>query len=206
MDYGAPEGTAYGVADAYEAPLGALPLSGEWIVDDLEALPDDGRRYELFDGVLVVSPAPFRRHQRAVDALFTRLDAACPPDLEVCMSPLDFRPTLIRSFQPDLMVIRRLDVDEDEHLRRPPILAVEVVSDSTRSLDAVFKRSMYATSGIELFWLFDPSALQFTAHARDGDEYVQVAAASGNERITVDEPYPVDICPIEICPAQIVKG
>ena len=45
----------------------------EWTVDDLDQLPDDGLRYELLDGMLLVSPAPTRRHQRAVLELGAQL-------------------------------------------------------------------------------------------------------------------------------------
>jgi Uma2 family endonuclease len=50
---------------------------------DLAAMPDDGRRYEIIDGVLIVSAAPGRMHQRAVGRLYRILDDACPPELEV---------------------------------------------------------------------------------------------------------------------------
>jgi hypothetical protein len=50
---------------------------------DLERMPDDGRRYELVDGVLIVGAASGRVHQRAVLRLAMLLDAACPPEFEV---------------------------------------------------------------------------------------------------------------------------
>lgn len=50
--------------------------------DDLETMPDDGRRYELIDGVLIVSPVPVRLHQRAVGRLYSLLDRACATELE----------------------------------------------------------------------------------------------------------------------------
>jgi hypothetical protein len=81
----------------------------EWTVDDLANLPDDGFRYELFDGVLVVGPAPFVRHQRAARALFRLLDQACPAGLEVLFAPFDFQPSRKRSFQPDLLVVQSTD-------------------------------------------------------------------------------------------------
>jgi hypothetical protein len=46
----------------------------EWTVDDLDGLPDDGLRYELLDGILLVSPAPSKRHQRAVKLVFESRD------------------------------------------------------------------------------------------------------------------------------------
>jgi Uma2 family endonuclease len=173
----------------------------EWTVDDLARMPSDGLRYELFDGVLVVSPAPYIRHQRASRALFLLLDQACPPDVEVFYAPLDFQPTTRRSFQPDLLVTRSADIPVDEEataLTIPPLLAVEVLSKGTRSLDRTFKREMYTTSGIDNYWIFDPKAVEIVVYAREGTRYVESATAKGDQRITIDRPYPVRICPAEI--------
>jgi Uma2 family endonuclease len=173
----------------------------EWTVDDLARMPADGLRYELFDGALVVSPAPFVRHQRGAKALFRLLDTACPAHLEVFFAPLDFQPTRKRSFQPDLLVVRRENMPEEAVLAVPPLLAVEVVSKGSRSLDKVFKREMYATSGVDNYWIFDPRRLEFVALRRDGDKYLEAATVTGTERIQLTEPYAV-----EICPAEIAKG
>jgi Uma2 family endonuclease len=170
----------------------------EWTVDDLAGLPDDGFRYELFDGVLVVSPAPFVRHQRAARALFLLLHAACPPGLEVLFAPFDFQPSRKRSFQPDLLVVQSADLHEDEALIVPPLLNVEILSKGSRSLDRVFKREMYATSRVDSYWIFDPREQEFVALAREGKQYVEVIRAKGDERITVEQPYVVEICPAEI--------
>jgi Uma2 family endonuclease len=179
-----------------------LPVEGEWTVDHLERLPDDGRRYELFDGVLVVSPAPILDHQRVSRAIFHLLYTACPPDFEVFYAPVDFQPTKERSFQPDVLVARKRDTEGETHrLTKPPVLAVEVLSPSTMSLDRIFKREMYALSGVDLFWIFDPTAVKFVAYQRDGRSYVETARAKGDKRLTLERPYPV-----EICPAEIVKG
>src|SRR5262245_8042915 len=96
----------------------------EWTVDDLAGRPDDGLRYELFDGVLVVSPAPFLPHQRAVGALYRLLHSRCTAELEVLVAPFDFQPTRKRSFQPDVLVARRKDLHEDRPLQAPPVLVV----------------------------------------------------------------------------------
>jgi|SRR5689334_7348707 len=170
----------------------------EWTVDDLARMPNDGFRYELFDGVLVVSPSPFMPHQRAARALFLLLHAACPPDLEVFFAPFDFQPTRKRSFQPDLLVVHTTDLEEEAALTRPPVLNVEILSKGSRSLDRVFKREMYATSGVDNYWIFDPKVPEFVALVREGEQYVEVARVKGDERITVERPYPVDICPAEI--------
>jgi hypothetical protein len=56
-------------------------------VADLDLTPDDGRRYELDDGVLVVSPAPMPIHQRVLHRLQVCLQAACPAEFEVLPGP-----------------------------------------------------------------------------------------------------------------------
>ena len=105
--------------------------SRDWTVHDLDLLPDDGLQYELLDGSLLVSPAPTTRHQRAVARLYLLLAAACPDDLELFFAPLDWRPDIRTSLQPDLLVVRKQDV-ELANITRPLVLAVEILSPSTR--------------------------------------------------------------------------
>lgn len=90
---------------------------------DLEAMPDDGHRYELIDGALIVTPAPSPLHQRAVLELAYRLRQLCPPDLEVLISPLDVALAKDTVMQPDVLVARRRDLTERDlptaHRRSP---------------------------------------------------------------------------------------
>jgi Uma2 family endonuclease len=182
-------------ADIHDAPIW---LPGEWTVDDLESTPDDGRRYELFDGRMVVSPIPINLHQLALRAIFRLLDGACPPDLEVWFAPFEFRPTRKRSYQPDALVTRRVDVDLETPMDKAPLLAVEVLSKGSRKLDLQVKAEAYATNGVDLYWTFDPRKRHFIARRRRGLAYVEMATASGGQRIRLDEPFPVEICPAEL--------
>ncbi len=83
-----------------------LPRGRAFTRADLDAMPDDGRRYELIDGSLVVTPAPLRRHQRAVGNLHLLLRHACPPELEVLLAPFDVVLAVNTVVQPDLLVTR----------------------------------------------------------------------------------------------------
>ena len=129
----------------------------EWTVDDLERIPDDGLQYELLDGMLLVSPSPAARHQWVSGRLFLILTAGCPAGLKVFFAPLDWQPDPLTSFQPDLLVVRDEDVDI-KNITRPLVLAVEVLSLSTRRKDLLLKRSKYEDSGVANYWIVDPEA------------------------------------------------
>lgn len=175
-----------------------MPRGDAWTVDDLARLPeDDGLQYELLDGLLLVSPAPRRRHQVVVAGLFRALDPACPQDLQVLFAPLDWRPDNRTSLQPDVLVCSRQDSGESA-LTLPLLLAVEVLSPSTRRKDLVLKRSKYEDAGVACFWAVDPDGPSLTAwELRDG-RYVEVASAMGDDAVTLERPFPVTITPASL--------
>ena len=109
---------------------------------DLQALPDDHHRYELIDGELVVSAAPNLAHQRTVRRLLRLLEDACPAGLEALSAPFDWVVDDCNVYEPDVLVARVADLTE-RNLPRPPVLAVEVLSDFSRSRDRLRKRAAY---------------------------------------------------------------
>ena len=93
--------------------LPAAPGAGEeWTVNLLELLPDDGLRYEIIDGMLIVSPSPVPRHQRAIRKLCRILEDNCPDDHEVFFAPLDWQPDRRTSLEPDLLVVAKDRIGE----------------------------------------------------------------------------------------------
>lgn len=104
-----------------------LPRSG-LTRDDLAALvpeePDDGHRYELIDGTLIVTPAPSWRHQAVSVQLVVRLHAECPSELCVLHAPFAVGLGIDTEVQPDLLVAPR-DAFTDKDLPGAPLLAVE---------------------------------------------------------------------------------
>jgi Uma2 family endonuclease len=177
-----------------------MPHDTEWTVDDLDAIPDDGLQYELIDGVLIVSPAPVPRHQRVLRELTVLMHTACPAGLEVFFAPVDFQPDRRNSLQPDLLVVRRSDVGE-KNIQGPPLLAVEVLSPSTRRKDLLLKRSVYEDRGVASFWHIDPAEESFLASDLVDGHYVEVAKAVGEQTVTVTRPYEVSFRP-----ADLVRG
>ena len=149
---------------------------------DLDAMPEDGRRYELIDGVIVVTPPPVTRHQDIVLSLAIRLQAACPRDHKVLVAPFRVALTRQRVIEPDVLVARRPEIT-DTDLPTAPMLAVEVLSPSTRWIDRGRKKEILAEAGCPSYWLIDPGvapqAPTLTAYELVDGEYPEVAVVAG---------------------------
>ena len=171
---------------------------GPLTVDDLAELPDDGRRYELVDGMLVVTPAPNRGHQRVSMELAFLLRSHVPPTLEVLAAPFDVQVSEATMLEPDLLVIQR-DDPADKSLRNPPLLVVEVLSPSTRRYDVLVKRDVYEGFGVASYWLVDPDVPSVTVLELAGDgHYQDVARAVGDEELEVSAPFPLALVPAHL--------
>jgi Uma2 family endonuclease len=172
--------------------------SGPLTVQDLEGMPDDGRRYELIDGVLIVSPAPGRRHQKIAARLYGVLEAACPGRYDVLVAPFAVHHGDKIELQPDVLVGRDEDFTEKD-LPAPPVLAVEVLSPSTAIYDWNLKKAIYERLGTASFWVIDPAEPALTVSELDVDgNYQQVAKAAGDEVFEAQRPFPVRIVPREL--------
>ena len=131
-------------------------------IEQLLALPEDGFRHELLEGVHVVTPAPQLPHQRVILALIRVLDAVLVrrDDLELFMSPADVILTPRTLVQPDVFVVRKTP---GEPLRAwaeigIPVLAIEILSPSSAARDRGVKRRIYQHAGVGEYWIVDLDA------------------------------------------------
>ncbi|WP_020385761.1 Uma2 family endonuclease [Kribbella catacumbae] len=131
-------------------------------------------------------------HQTAVIELGSRLLAACPKGLKVFVAPLDFRPTAQRSLQPDVLVCRREDVGPNG-IEKPLLLAVEILSSSTRMKDLLLKRGVYEEAGVTSYWIFDPVKVELTVLELSGGSYVRQAVVHGEEVFEAKLPFSVRV-------------
>ena len=140
---------------------------------DLVNMPEDGRRYEIYGGELVVVPSPLPRHQLAVLAIVRILDACIAKTGGIVLTaPLDIVFDEFDVVQPDVLFFRA----ERRHLLQPhivtrhaPDMAVEVLSPSTASTDRRWKMRTFARYGVPEYWIVDPVLKQIEVHAlRDG--------------------------------------
>lgn len=109
---------------------------------DLDTMPDDGRRYELIDGTLLVTTSPSLRHQAVSSNLIRVFHASAPAALRVLHAPLDLVIDEATVLQPDLLVVPSADLHRPEQPLRP-LLVVEILSPATRRVDLTLKRSQY---------------------------------------------------------------
>lgn len=183
------------IAEAWPAP--GKPFT----VAELDRMPDDGHRYELIDGVLVVSPRPGNPHQVVAFTLATALDRVCPPELQVVPEPA-VQVSQKTEFDPDLVVIRREQVNSAK-CTEPPLLVVEVRSPSTALIDLNVKKAAYERFGVESYWVVvpdrdDPEVIAFELR---GGCYQEAAHVTGDDTFAAVRPFPV-----EVVPSRLVAG
>jgi Uma2 family endonuclease len=174
-----------------------LPFGRPLTRADLEDLPDDGHRYELIDGVLIVSPGPQLSHQDMVGNLYLLLRAGCPPHLKVVLAPFAVALSDDTEVQPDLLVADRAQFTIKE-LPGPPLLAIEVLSPSTRRIDLLLKRDRLQTAGVPSYWLVDPQDCSVTVLELWEGVYAEVARVIGDQSVDVTSPFPLTIVPADL--------
>ena len=183
-----------------------LPYAQDWTVADLDRLPEDGHRYELIDGVVHVSPSPSHKHQEVGNVLWSVLRAAAPPGLGVTTA-VGVTIADDRYLIPDVLVVRGDHVRDGDFEAGEVLLAVEVVSKSTRSMDRWHKPHLYAAGAIPSYWRIELEPLHLIAYELDttgaaGEEaeYVEVARVDAGQRFRTDTPFAVDFDPAELLP------
>jgi Uma2 family endonuclease len=159
--------------------MGMPAQQTEWTAEMARALPDDGKRYEVLDGELFVTPAPRLPHQLIVGTVFVTVDAyvrAHSLGLTL-VSPADIEFSPRRLVQPDVFVApmtargRPRDWSEISSL----LLAIEVLSPTTARADRQRKRWIYQSEGVPEYWIIDSDA-RLVERWRPEDERPEIIA------------------------------
>ena len=174
--------------------------------EDYAALPDDGRRYELHEGELSVTPSPGTDHQDTLGNLFViiRGHVRARGLGRVFFAPVDCLLQNMTVVQPDLVFVEtaRLSVISKRGIEGAPTLAVEVVSPSSTAIDRQRKLQLYARYAVPYYWIVDPSARTIEAHELVEGLYRVAGTLSGATTISLP-PFPdLILDPREIWPAQ----
>jgi Uma2 family endonuclease len=176
--------------------MGMPETTDRWTRERVLALPDDGNRYELFDGELLVTPAPAAPHQIAIALL---LQALVPYVVSqrlgwTLTSPADLHLGGDQLSQPDLFVVPELPANRSWAHFPKPILVVEILSPGSARFDRLVKRRRFQRAGIPEYWIVDLDA-RTIERWRPGDERGEVLderlswrPAGATEDLVIDLP------------------
>lgn len=161
------------------------PRQGCWTYEHYAALPEDGTRDEIIDGVLYIMPSPNTGHQGTSMQVSGQLWAHVElPGLgRVFAAPfaveLQQNPTV--TVQPDVVVVLKANeaVITASHVVGTPDLVVEILSPGTAGYDRRIKQDAYARARVPEFWLVDPYARSVEVLWLEGDTYVSAGAFAG---------------------------
>lgn len=164
---------------------------------DLADLPADGYKREIIGGALIVTPAPNWRHQRVSANLTHLLLQAETPKTMVLASPLDWFHDDGGVVQPDLVVLRRSQIEGQRRLEQPttPLLVVEILSPSNRAYDLTLKRDLYQRLGVPAYWIVDPVGPSVVVLRLDDGRYRTEAEVGAGEELVTDRPFPIRLRP-----------
>lgn len=187
------------------APPELWTLDRPLTIDDLDALPEnDGWRYELWDGVLIMSPRPKVWHQLLSGRLLQIIARQLPPGWVVVTEVLIRFGSSSRGLVPDLVVIRAGTVGiEDKSVVPAEVgIAIEVESPSTRLYDRGDKPARYAAGGIPVYLRVEVGKLgapTLVVHdLRDGGYVETRRTQAGQGAVTIAKPGPITIDAAEL--------
>ena len=159
------------------------PKQGEWTYSHYAALPDDGHRYEIVNGVLIMAPAPSPEHQsiavRLAYYVFPHVDLAGIGRLFTAPIDVELGPKNV--FQPDIVVVLNAHLDRvaDKKIIGAPDMVVEIASPSTAVFDRLTKYEKYAHAGITEYWIVKPTARTIEVLMLEGEEYRSLGIFNG---------------------------
>ena len=142
---------------------------------DYEALPADGRRYELHEGEVSVTPARGSKHQEVSLNLAVTLYSHVKQRAlgKILEAPIDCILSDTTIVQPDIVYVetRRLAAISARGIEGPPTLVVEILAPSTVQVDRGAKAQLYGRYGVPHYWIVDPEVRSIEAYTLTGDAY-----------------------------------
>jgi Uma2 family endonuclease len=159
---------------------------GAWTYDDLFALPDDGKRYEIIEGELYEMPSPSWIHVAVVMNVILMMGPLVRSlGGHIGTAPADVFFTGADPVQPDILIIlpdsRAIGGGRGVH--GPPDLLIEVLSPSNRGHDLLTKRALYGRAGVREYWIVDPERKTVEILTLADDALRSAQRASGDDTV-----------------------
>jgi len=150
-------------------------------------MPDDGKRYELINGEVFVTPSPSEKHQRVAGRLFLSMATHVEENKlgRVYFAPFDVVLSEKHAVQPDIIFVSaaRMGIIGPEYIVGPPDLLVEILSPQRVAFDRVTKFAQYAHFGVGEYWIVDPIGENVDVYRLVGSNYELVGAFSGDQAV-----------------------
>ena len=162
-------------------------LPNPFTYDDYIVLPDDGKRYEIIEGDVSLTPASSTRHQevqiRLSSALFFHVDRHSLG--RVFSSPIDLVLSMVDVVQPDVLFVAR----DREHIIAKknivgiPNLIAEILSPSSTSRDQKEKPNLYQRYGLPEYWIVDPDSQTVEVYLSAANRLEKVETLKAGEKL-----------------------
>jgi Uma2 family endonuclease len=151
---------------------------------DLQLMPDDGKRREIINGELYVTPSPVNYHQKILFNLTLAMGKFLEdnPLGELRFAPLDVILSEHDVLEPDLLLVLNdhKDILQD-WVRGAPDLVIEILSPTTEARDRGIKLKAYARYGVQEYWIVDPIAQVIEVYRLTAEGYhLAATCAKGN--------------------------
>ncbi|HEX9973495.1 MAG TPA: Uma2 family endonuclease [bacterium] len=142
---------------------------------DYFELPDDGNKYEIIEGELIMSPAPFTMHQRIVRKIIFALLKFIEEEQtgELFFAPTDVVLSNSNVIQPDILFIlnENLNIITEKNIKGVPDLIIEIISPATGYYDLSGKKDLYEKFGVREYWIIDPMKQRVDIYYHSGKKF-----------------------------------
>jgi len=145
--------------------------------DEYLQLPNDEFKYELVDGVVVLSPSPEPKHQQVLGEIHFQLKAFLRTHpIGSCYIETDIRLDARLVYRPELVFLRKERVRENwKRIQVAPDLVLEVISPESRRYDSETKKGDYERFGVKEYWLIDPYQQTMVFYRLESGRFVEIA-------------------------------
>jgi len=163
------------------------PKQGDWIYDQFAAFPDDGKRYEIANGVLLLMPSPTGPHQDTVGEVVFHLRShvKLPGIGLVSQAPFVVELSSKDVFQPDIFVVMNTHLDRvlEKKVAGAPDLVVEVASPGTVAYDRLTKYDTYERAGVLEYWIINLDRRTVEIFVLEDDTYHSLGVFHGEQKV-----------------------
>lgn len=163
------------------------PRQGSWTYEAYTALPEDGNRYEIVQGVLMMTPAPEPAHQGVVEEINSYLRSQILHTKRglVLTSPIDVVLSKYVTVQPDVLVLLKEHLDrlQKKRIFGVPDLVVEVISPGSAAYDRLVKYSVYERAGVPEYWLVNVDEQAIEVFVLEANVYRSLGMFQGQQHL-----------------------